>query len=107
MSAEGAGCGGGESFALRVIGQSMAPEFQEGEIVVIEPDGALRDGAFVLATHDGEWIFRQLCRRGERWTLRPLNPAWPELPLPGLAAVPGVVIQKSVPGRRKLMKRYV
>lgn len=101
------GCGGGESFALRVIGQSMAPEFNEGEIVIIEPEGAVCDGAYVLAAHDGDWIFRQLRRQGERWSLHPLNPAWPDLPLTDLAAVHGVVIQKSVPGRRKLMKRYV
>ena len=49
-----AGCSGGESFALRVLGHSMAPEFVEGEIIVIEPDGALRDGCFVLAQVAGE-----------------------------------------------------
>ena len=41
--------GGGESFALRVLGSSMEPEFNEGEIIIIEPDGLARDGAFVLA----------------------------------------------------------
>ena len=30
-------CGGGESFALMVLGHSMAPEFLEGEIIIIEP----------------------------------------------------------------------
>ena len=29
-------CAGGESFALMVMGQSMTPEFQEGEIIIIE-----------------------------------------------------------------------
>ena len=42
-------CSGGESFALRVLGDDMAPEFNEGEIIIIEPDGALKDGFFVLA----------------------------------------------------------
>lgn len=102
------GCDGGEVFALRVIGHSMAPEFNEGEIIVIEPDGALRDGSFVLAQHDGEWIFRQLQATPEGgWRLHPLNPAWPDLPIPGLEAVHGVVIQKAVPGRRRLSKRYL
>jgi DNA polymerase V len=105
-----AGCSGGESFALRVLGDDMAPEFNDGEIIVIEPDGALKDGSFVLARHAGEWIFRQLCRRGEGWVLHALNPARTELadlPLPDLAAVHGVVIQKAVPGRRRLSKFYV
>ena len=32
-------CSGGEAFALRVLGDSMAPEFNEGEIIIIEPEG--------------------------------------------------------------------
>ena len=80
-------------FALQVLGQSMAPEFEEGEIIVIEPEGALRDGSFVLAQLDGEWIFRQLRREGERWALHALNPAFAARLLPDLAAVRGVVIR--------------
>jgi len=99
-------CSGGEAFALRVIGQSMVPEFDEGEIIVIEPDGALRDGSFVLARAQDEWIFRQLVQRGGRWWLHPLNPAWPDLPLADLSAVHGVVIQAAVPGRRRLTRHY-
>ena len=102
-----AGCSGGESFALRVIGDSMAPEFLDGEIIVIEPDGALRDGSFVLAQPGGEWTFRQLVQRGDGWCLRALNPAYPEQALPDLASVHGVVIQKAVPGRRRLSKHYI
>ncbi|MFP5399489.1 MAG: S24 family peptidase [Gammaproteobacteria bacterium] len=103
-----ADCSGGESFALRVIGHSMAPEFNDGEIIVVEPDGAVRDGSFVLALHDGEWIFRQLCDDGGgRWRLHALDPAWPDLPLADLSAVRGVVIQKALPGRRRASKRYV
>ena len=102
------GCDGGEVFALRVVGQSMAPEFDEGHIIVIEPDGALRDGSFVLARPAGEYIFRQLQAQPDGgWALHALNPAWPDLPLPeGLAAVHGVVIQKAVPGRRRLTRHY-
>ena len=102
-----AGCSGGESFALRVLGHSMAPEFVEGEIIVIEPDGALRDGCYVLAQVDGEWIFRQLVRVGAGWRLHPLNPAFPDQDLPALTAIHGVIIQKAVPGRRRLNKHYL
>lgn len=102
-----AGCSGGEAFALRVLGDSMSPEFVEGEIIVIEPDGVAHDGSYVLAWHADEWIFRQLARDGEGWQLRPLNAAYPSLPLRDLAAVRGVIIQKAVPGRRRLTKRYV
>ena len=101
------GCSGGEVFALQVIGHSMTPEFAEGEIILVEPDGALRDGAYVLAQHEGEWIFRQLRASGAGWMLHALNSAFPDLPLPDLAAVHGVIIQKAVPGRRRQSKRYV
>ena len=101
------GCSGGESFALRVLGDSMAPEFVEGEIIVIEPDGALRDGCFVLAQVEGEWTFRQLQRVGEAWRLHPLNPAYADQALADLSAIHGVIIQKSVPGRRRLSKHYL
>lgn len=100
-------CSGAEVFALRVLGQSMAPEFDEGEIIVIEPDGALRDGSFVLALLDGEWLFRQLRREGEGWCLHAINPAFPARALPDLTAVRGVVIQKARPGRRRASKCYL
>jgi len=102
-----AGCGGGESFALRVLGQSMAPEFAEGEIIIIEPEGLARDGSYVLAWVDEEWIFRQLCRRGGTWALRALNPAFAEIALDDLSAVRGVIIQKALPGRRRASRRYI
>jgi SOS-response transcriptional repressor LexA len=107
---EDSGCSGGEVFALRVLGHDMAPEFNHGEIIVVEPDGRVQDGAFVLAELDDGFTFRQLCRRGDGWVLRALNPppgAAAERPLPDLGAVRGVIIQKAVPGRRRLSKRYV
>jgi DNA polymerase V len=100
------GCSGGESFALRVLGDSMAPEFNADEIIIIEPDGALKPGCFVLAQVGGEWTFRQLAQTASGWRLRALNPAYAEQPLPDLSAVHGVVIQKAVPGRRRLSKHY-
>ncbi|MBU6259100.1 MAG: S24 family peptidase [Burkholderiales bacterium] len=106
-TAEDDGCSGGEAYALQVLGDAMAPEFNDGEIIVVEPDGALRDGSYVVARHDGGWIFRQLVARGTGWALHALDGRHADLPLPDLAAVHGVVIQKSVPGRRRLTRRYV
>jgi phage repressor protein C with HTH and peptisase S24 domain len=100
-------CSGEEVFALRVIGDDMAPEFNDGDIIIVEPGGALRDGRYVLAWHSGEWFFRQLRRRADRWTLCALAPQRPELALASLEAVRGVVIQKAVPGRRRLGRTYV
>ena len=99
-------CGGGESFALRVLGTSMEPEFREGEIIIIEPEGLARDGAYVLAWYREEWIFRQLHGADGRWQLHPLNPAFPDQPIDDLSAIRGVVIQKALPGRRRASKHY-
>lgn len=100
-------CAGGESFALMVMGHSMMPEFLEGEIIIIEPEGLARDGSYVLAWHKEEWTFRQLVRDGEGWLLHPLNPAFADEALVSMADVRGVIIQKALPGRRKASKFYV
>ena len=100
-------CSSAEPFALMVLGDSMEPEFVEGEIILIEPEGLATDGSFVLARLADEWIFRQLTRYGTGWRLQALNPAYPAADIAGLDAVKGVIIQKSKPGRRKATKRYV
>lgn len=103
-------CASGEPFALMVLGDSMEPEFVEGDIILIEPEGLATDGSYVLAQVDGEWTFRQLLKAPENvgWTLAALNPAYPAIPIPGVReVVKGVIIQKSKPGRRKATKRYV
>jgi SOS-response transcriptional repressor LexA len=100
-------CESAEPFALMVLGDSMLPEFAEGEIIVVEPEGLARDGSYVVADHDGEPILRQLLRRGERWWLHPLNQRYPDAELADLEAVRGVVIQKSRPGSRRSRKSYV
>lgn len=101
------GCSAAESFALMVLGDSMRPEFEPGDIVIIEPEGHAADGAYVLAFAEGEWIFRQLLRIGAGWRLQALNGAYPAIELPDLTAVRGVIIQKSRPGKRRAGKRYV
>lgn len=106
----GGECSGGESFALRVLGDDMLPEFREGDIIIVEPDGALKDGCFVLARPGGEWTLRQLVQAEGGWRLRALNPSRadvPELALADLSSVHGLVIQKAVPGKRRLTKSYL
>jgi SOS-response transcriptional repressor LexA len=106
-SAELDACSSAEPFALMVLGDSMGPEFLEGEVILIEPEGLATDGSFVLAKLAGEWIFRQLAKHGDGWRLQALNAAYPPADIPDLDAVKGVIIQKSKPGRRKATKRYV
>ncbi|MDP1524404.1 MAG: S24 family peptidase [Rhodocyclaceae bacterium] len=103
-------CSGAESFALMVLGDSMEPEFVEGDIIIIEPEGLATDGSYVMAWLGDEWIFRQLKKSendGGGWNLCPLNPNYPAAHIPDLSGIKGVIIQKSKPGRRKAAKRYV
>lgn len=100
-------CSGAESFALMVLGDSMEPEFVEGDIIVIEPEGLAQDGSYVMAWLADEWIFRQLVGKEGDWKLQALNPNYPTASIPDLSVIKGVIIQKSKPGRRKALKRYV
>lgn len=108
VRAEGAArsCDDGGVFALQVLGDSMLPEFEHGDIVVVEPDGKIDDGSFVVARVAGEWALRQLRRAGEAWCLAATGRPEPPAPLADLADIRGVVIQKSRPGRRRSIKRY-
>jgi SOS-response transcriptional repressor LexA len=109
MDAALEGCSSAESFALMVLGDSMEPEFIQGDIIVIEPEGLATDGSYVMAWLEGEWIFRQLQQAGPKggWKLVPLNPNYPSASIPDLSVIKGVIIQKSKPGRRRASKRYV
>lgn len=86
------------TFALRVSGDSMEPEFTEGMILVIEPELEVNPGDFVIAKNsNGETTFKQLIRDGGDWYLKPLNPRYPLKPL-GDSQVIGVL--------RAVEKRY-
>jgi hypothetical protein len=102
-------CSGNELVALMVLGDSMTPEFAEGEILVIEMGRPATDGSFVIAEVAPEdYTFRQLKRNEQGgWLLHALNPAYPDAAIPGLEIVKGVVIHKRHPRSRKTVKHYV
>lgn len=111
---EASSCASGEPYALMVLGDSMLPEFEAGEIIVVEPEGLAKDGSYVIAylhwveREDERYIFRQLVKHPEGWMLKPLNPLYPNIPIDSVeSVVKGVVVQKKKPGRRRAMKSYV
>lgn len=89
-----------------VLGDSMAPEFVEGDVVVVEPDGHAHDGAYVIAHADGEWMLRRLERDGVGWRLAAIDARHASVALANLDGIRGVVIQRTHPGRRERRKRY-
>lgn len=105
----GSNCDGKEIVALMVLGDSMAPEFTEGEILVIQMGAPATEGAYVIAEVAKEdFIFRQL-RRDDNggWRLVALNWAYPDTPLSGLESIKGVVTHKRNARSRKSVKSYV
>ena len=95
-----------EPFVLRVIDDSMEPEFAAGCIIIIDPTGVAKDGAFVLAEIEGEYIFRELRRTDGGDRLVALNDDYPSVALAaGLASVRGVMVQRAG-ARRRYHKRY-
>lgn len=104
---EESNCADNELVVLMVMGDSMTPEFIEGEIIVIEMGIPASDGAFVIGTANDEFIFRQLKRDAQGgWWLHALNPAYPDIAIPGLTSLKGVVTQKRNARSRKSVKYY-
>lgn len=80
------------TFALRVVGDSMEPEFRAGMILVVEPEMEAQPGDYVIAKQAGgeETTFKQLIKDGGDWYLRPINERYPIKPLAD-ATIIGVV----------------
>jgi len=97
-------CSAREVFALRALGDSMIPEFEHGTVIIIDPEAVVKDGSYVVAKVDGEFIFRQIAIRGEKYFLQPLNDLYETIEINGIDDLEGVIIQSG--NRRKDMKKY-
>ena len=100
-------CTQSEPFALQVRGDSMAPEFSDGCIVIVDPSAAIENGCFVVANLESEgMVLRKLIVQNQSWTFTTLNSAEPEIAIaPGPDAIAGVVVQRSGSSREQ-HKRY-
>ncbi|MCH7961154.1 MAG: LexA family transcriptional regulator [Planctomycetes bacterium] len=72
-----------DAFAARVIGDSMEPEYREGDVVVFSPMREVRSGqdCFVRLEHDAHTTFKRVYfevggNGEERIRLQPLNSAY-------------------------------
>ncbi len=98
------GCSELEPFALQVVDDSMAPEFWDGCVIIIDPGAQAQNGSYVVVEYNGEHMFRQLHLDGSRRYLRPLNELYPPLELVGQYTVRGVVVQRA--GRRRSQHKH-
>ncbi len=88
-------CEDKEPFALQVVGESMAPEFQDGAVIIVDPGYPAVNGAYVLVLYQKEYHFRQWVRRDEKDYLVPLNPAFHSLELEEHYQIIGVIAQQN------------
>lgn len=74
------------AFVLAVEGQSMAPRFRHGDMVIVDPDQSVTGGLCVILTDDrtGQRTARlkRLVVQGSNASLESLNPAYPAISLP-------------------------
>lgn len=72
------------AYALEVTGESMAPLYRDGDILIVSPNAAPRKGdRVVLRTIDGEVMAKVLVRRSAKTIeLASLNPAHANLVFP-------------------------
>ncbi|RJQ69362.1 MAG: hypothetical protein C4519_21710 [Desulfobacteraceae bacterium] len=92
------GSPGQETFALRVEGDSMIPEFTAGDIIIIDPTVEPVSGHFVIVSIEGERraTLKQLIRDGGQIFLKPLNDRYPIIDVTSRPLkIIGVVIEKT------------
>ncbi|MGA0532688.1 S24 family peptidase [Hansschlegelia sp. KR7-227] len=67
-------------YALEIAGDSMAPVFRDGDVVLVAPGAPVRRGdRVVVKTADGEVLAKELARKtAKQVELRSLNPQHPD-----------------------------
>jgi SOS-response transcriptional repressor LexA len=70
-------------FALKVHNDCMEPKFSEGDIIIVDPDAAVKHDDFVVvADRDANTAtFKQYKQYGNKKILHPLNPKYKDLEL--------------------------
>ena len=65
-------------FGIRISGNSMEPQYQDGDIVQVEPCPAIQDGELGVFNLDGDAVFKRLVidHDKKRIALRSLNPEY-------------------------------
>ncbi|MGP9499564.1 LexA family protein [Halomonas sp. AOP43-D1-4] len=86
-----------QTFVLRVVGESMMPDYPPGRLIFVDPDQVAlpNDDVVAVMTESNEATFKRLIEEpGSPRMLKALNPAWhnPYLEINGNCQIIGVVI---------------
>lgn len=83
------------AFALTVHGDSMEPEFVEGDIIIVDPERDPVSGSYIIAKNGAEATFKQFVMDGQSVFLKPLNERYPIRDMTGIEfRIVGVVVEK-------------
>ncbi len=99
------GCSKAEPFVLLAKGESMMPEFWDSCPIIIQKDGLVKSGSYVIAVVREEMIFRQLKIDEGVFTLHTLQDGYDVETISGLTDIHGVIVQRG--GKKKDRKKYV
>lgn len=85
----------GKQFAMQVIGDAMWPQFEEGSIIIIDPNKIPKNRDFVVANikQKEDVLFRQLYTEGHTYILKAFNSVFPSLVMADQDFIIGTVIQ--------------
>jgi SOS-response transcriptional repressor LexA len=97
------------AFALKIQGDSMQPEFKEGDVVIIDPEIQPHPGEFVVAKNgEHEATFKkyrplaQTFAAKEAFELVPLNPDYPTIPaVQGEVKIIGTMVEHRIYRRKR------
>lgn len=79
------------TYALRVLGDSMEPDFPSGMLIVVEPELSPESHDFVIAKIGDSTTFKQLIKDGPDWYLKPLNSRYPVRTIDDSVRIIGVI----------------
>ncbi|MBW5801156.1 LexA family protein [Halomonas elongata] len=92
----------GRAFWLEVEGDSMTAQagtsIPQGMMILVDPEVEAHNGSLVVAQVDGgeEATFKKLVIDGGARYLKPLNPAYPVIPINGNCEIVGVVVEAKM-----------
>lgn len=95
---------GPNAFLLEVSGESMSPEYRDGEVIQVEPSLQARSGDDVIVrTPNGKVTFKRYRESQDGNYLEALNPIWPEriIQVPEGTEIVGVVVGSWMRRRRR------
>lgn len=86
-------------FGVKVINDSMEPEFREGDVLVVNPNLEAKNGDYVIAKllDDNEATFKKLIIHEKVIILRPLNPRYDDIVItePDKVSIIGKVVERK------------